>query len=320
MLFLLVFLSTPSEMERYEVISVDSRLTLEWDDHLLDAPVRLAQSPEQLFLLDNKSMAVWAYTYATQRSFFFSGSGEGPGELRHMITGFYLSDETIHIHNANGTRHDTFTNGGALIDSKIEARFSPLYYALNQMRVTKKDGQYQLFSGDRLEASAATFDMKYHGLWDQSSLFETFLLIASEKSNNNTISYVIFDLTEKQVKHGSLVKIQKITDEILPPRIKKGLQNTDMSTFFFNNFQTIAIREDHGFIILEYGLGVFESPNRGPYSIIHQIHPDTEERSVQTLYHRGFAKFSFVIPGKKRWIAFDSGENEILYLTVRQVE
>jgi len=306
--------------ERFEVKSILKRTNLNLQGHSLTSLGKAIHYQSNLYFIDNKALEIWRYAYKDDQFLYFSGEGEGPGELRYAITSFYVSTNNLHVVNANGSRMDQFNLNGDLQKSQKVVDHFPLYFEENNILIYKKGGQYILQTNGASKISADAFDSKNYGPQVHTSRFDDFFIIASASSNNNTIPYIIFDLSNIRIaEKGSINKQQIITKDNIPDRLRSGLSGVDLNFFYFNNFQVIVTQDELGFVILEYDMGIFKSAERGYYSVVDTVNPVTTQKKRITLYHRDIEHISFLLPLKKYWIAFDAASNEMLFLEVERM-
>lgn len=318
-LLVLVCLSKPTEAAKYEVVSVEKRVSLKTDSEYLVAPTAAFYEDGKIFFIDNKDLRVWKYDGANENFFYFSGRGEGPGELRELVLGFYSIGDRVTVLNASGNRKDVFSIVDGELLSSAQTRGSTLYLE-GTNRVFKK-GSYYVLEKDGVEkAKEEAFKMQTYGVQVHTALFKNrYFLIGTTMSNNNTVGYIIFDLVgDKVSSKGILEKKQKITLDTVPEKMRKELSGMDLDLLFFNNFQVLLAEKEYGFLVQEYGMGLYKSSERGYYSTVHTINPEKSTASEITLYHKDIKNVSFVIPRKTdTWILYEAGVSNICFLKVR---
>lgn len=306
---------------KYEVLSIEKRISLEAQDRAFLAPTVACNEGSSLFMLDSRDLEIWKYDHHKNHYFYFSKMGSGPGELNKNITGFYVLNDELVVLNANGTRLDSFSiEDGELRDSRQTGK--TLYYQHKKICIAQSMGKFRMDNelGDSVVMDG--FPINHYGPQTHSALFKnSYFLIAATMSNNGTIPYIIFDLKEGKANRGIIEKRQKINENDLPPHMKKQFSGLKFDELFFNNFQVIVTGQEYGFIITEYGMSIYEdNPTGGHKSVIHTINPETQRHSTIILHHKTIKGISLIIPQVKgTWSAYDTERHELVILKVRKL-
>lgn len=308
---------------RYDVTSYRPLATIETEDGALVSPNSALLIGDTLFMVNFNKMNIWRYQLSNNSFFSFSSLGEAPGSLQRNLVSWFPDGDNLIVLHANGSRQESFGMiDGDLKDSR-RIQGQPVFYQKGSVTISKSRNDYVLRKGEKTLATALGFPIDRYGVQVHTAPLGNFFMIATTMSKNNTIQYVVFDL-EKGLcvqSNGGIEKRQRITQENLPEHIKKDFNGMDIDTLFFNNFQVLLGVEGYGFVILEYGMNLFESETRGRYSVLHLIDPTTFNDQVVTVYHGRLKHLSMVIPRKTgAWIGFEPGEGKLHSLDLRLIK
>jgi len=321
-MFFLILLCTGLEPKVFTIASIEKRVPLVFGDRFFVSAEKATLNGDQLYLVNNRDLDIWVYDSTKGSLMNFSGKGPGPGELRQLLTSFYWSDGSLQVIHSNGSRLESFTGDGSLIASKSVREQGAAFFVEGNLSITLTNQRFVLHEDGEERASVASFDMKTYGFGRHGGKLGNYVMIASDKSKNNTIPYVIFDLSTMTLHNkGVFQKRQKITEENVTESMKRALdqRGIQFEDYFFTTFNVIIPHDQWGFMLLEYDMNLYQSETRGYYSVIHALDPLSGNEREITLYHGDIKTPILAFPLKKldRWLVLDSAEDEIVLVSVR---
>jgi hypothetical protein len=308
-------------LTRLQVVNVDKRVVLEDEEHFLGTVSQSIRFGDTFFFLDGTALCIWSYNFETGDFSSFSGKGPGPGELRPFLTSFYPSEGTLHVANANGSRLEVFDRDTPLIKSRSTKASGTTFFTENNLSIIRGKDGFELLKDKETMARADSFDYATYGFGIHCARYEDYVLVGSKTAKNNTAPYIIFDLDKLKIhSRDTLQKHFLVTEETTSDYMKNMLKEAGIAFEKFN-FQTIGSITTHkelGFLLFEFDFSIEKSEAYGHFSVIHALQPRTSTHAKILLYHGDIKGITFAVPleGREKWLAFDSSEDELLFLTV----